>query len=198
MIAAESFRRDRRLERDVVRDVEELITSILDADTDIDQLEPEERLKLRLQVVAMLEALPSFELSVKEWVTQARQVIKESFDGMDALSAMLGRRIRTPSNVDGLVMQSLLSQRDLGPHVQTVHSVKGESHEATLLIAVEQERVPQNWHAWLGDGEQEEERIAYVALTRARRYMAIALPQSCPAEVVERYLERGFVASPDP
>jgi len=42
------------------------------------------------------------------------------------------------------------------------------------------------------DDTAEEIRIAYVALTRARRYLAVALPQACRQEVVGLYIDRGF------
>ena len=52
-----------------------------------------------------------------------------------------------------------------------------------------------SWVTTVTDNQTVEEvRVAYVALTRARRYLAMALPTSCPQQLVDLYADRGFVA----
>ena len=67
--------------------------------------------------------------------------------------------------------------------------VKGESYDATLTVAIKNERFD-NVADWLGSGE--EERVAYVALTRARRYSALAVPESCTPQQIRELEARGF------
>jgi ATP-dependent exoDNAse (exonuclease V) beta subunit len=65
-----------------------------------------------------------------------------------------------------------------------------------LLVAARPTRGRDQARTWVAaatDNQSAEEiRIAYVALTRARRYLAVALPASYPQEVVDLYIERGF------
>jgi len=83
---------------------------------------------------------------------------------------------------------------------RTVHDVKGESHEAVLL-AVQPRHGQTNqaglWSAPLlgeevEEAQREELRIAYVALTRAERYCAVALPTNVDTASLEAYLGAGF------
>jgi hypothetical protein len=55
-----------------------------------------------------------------------------------------------------------------------------------------QRRPPVSIAHLLGGARTEETRVAYVALTRAERYVAIALPAQTPDEVVEAYVAAGF------
>jgi len=51
----------------------------------------------------------------------------------------------------------------------------------------------QLWIEALESGQVfEEVRVAYVALTRARRYCAVALPDACHPDVVARFVAAGF------
>ncbi len=102
----------------------------------------------------------------------------------------IGVRIR-PERVYGNLR--ITHSPGAAPQVRTIHSVKGESHAATLLVAVDSQQLGANWEGWLGGGDPEEVRVAYVALTRAERYSALALPDACPSEVVDEFVTRGFV-----
>lgn len=61
---------------------------------------------------------------------------------------------------------------------QTVHAVKGETLEAVMVILKEKAGRSGNYVNLLkgGIGQSEELRIAYVAITRARRVLAVAVP----------------------
>jgi hypothetical protein len=53
---------------------------------------------------------------------------------------------------------------------------------------------PREWVAHLlGEARTEETRVAYVALTRARRYLAVALPSGTPDDVIEAFMDAGVV-----
>jgi ATP-dependent exoDNAse (exonuclease V) beta subunit len=79
---------------------------------------------------------------------------------------------------------------------RTIHSAKGESHGATLLLSQQPaggRNYPRESVAHLLGGDRSEEtRVAYVALTRPERYLAVALPVGTPDEVVEAYVSSGM------
>ncbi len=182
----------RRFDSDVVRDVESMILALVDPDGNIDDLEPDDRLSLRLKVVAMLDSLPDFDMSCKEWAKAARGALTDVMKTLVDSPPSVGGRVRVPSGAGSLSVAQIVGDAGSGPTIRTIHSAKGESHAATLLVAVDNGRTT-NWESWLEDAESEEVRIAYVALTRAQQFCGLALPESCPKPVVDVYLDRGFV-----
>jgi superfamily I DNA/RNA helicase len=80
---------------------------------------------------------------------------------------------------------------------RTVHSAKGESHEAVLLLSGRATAKRDSARDWIkgemGEPPDEETRIGYVGLTRARRYCAVALPNTTPEDVIAAYEGAGFV-----
>lgn len=96
-----------------------------------------------------------------------------------------------------------LSKRDLGNaplnaaspvgkqgpeiRVETVHQVKGESIDAVLYVAKKA-----HIEALLGGTGDEEGRIGYVAVTRARNLFWLAVPNSCLKELRPKLISAGF------
>lgn len=84
---------------------------------------------------------------------------------------------------------------------RTVHDVKGESHKAVLLVVEPKHGQSDQAGLWsapllgetVDESQEEELRIAYVALTRAERYCAVALPNNVGAEQIDAYLGVGFM-----
>lgn len=184
-----------RFDRDVVREVENLVLSLVDPDAELEQMSSDEHLSLRLGVMRMLDSLPDFDMASKEWAKAARGGLTELMGSMVADPPSAAGQVRTPSGAGTLPVSTVMGELRRGPEIRTIHAAKGESHTATLLMAVGDNRST-NWELWLEGPESEEVRIAYVALTRARRYGSLALPDSCPREIVDVYLSRGFRLSP--
>lgn len=185
---------DGAIHREVIQEVERLVMSLVDPDGDIEQPSSADRLELRLGVVKLIEALPAFSLDCKSWAKEARTlliVLAEQLAGSAISNA--GSKVRTPSGAGDLPLADVVGSPGAAPPVRTIHSVKGESHAATLLVAVDSQQLGANWEGWLGGGDPEEARVAYVALTRAQRYSALALPDACPSGVVDKFVTRGFV-----
>lgn len=69
----------------------------------------------------------------------------------------------------------------LGAPVQTVHSVKGETHDTTVFVCREPDRGSCPPTAWCSAGsiDQEEQRIAYVAMTRTRGDLIFCISDGC-------------------
>jgi len=83
-----------------------------------------------------------------------------------------------------------------------VHDIKGESRGAVLVVVdrLRSRRRGAQSALWsrplLGEAvsahEAEELRIAFVALTRARRFCALALPADSAGEVIDAFQRAGF------
>lgn len=71
--------------------------------------------------------------------------------------------------------------------VETVHQVKGESIDAVMYVAKKA-----NIKALLSGTGDEEGRIGYVAITRAKNLFWLAVPQSCLKELKEDLIKAGF------
>jgi len=181
------------MSRDVIRDVEALVYAFVDSEGDLDDVDADLRLRLRVACVELIDRLPSFDHDAKSWAEGARVVLSDVIASFSGEKASVGNRVRAPKGAGERIMNELLAGASEVPLVRTIHSAKGESHAATLLVGVDSDRGDSNWNAWLGAGDPEEVRVAYVALTRAQRYSALALPSSCPPEVFEAFEQRGFV-----
>jgi hypothetical protein len=95
----------------------------------------------------------------------------------------------------------ILGAQRVGLHAQTVHAVKGCSVDAVLMVVEPpggKRGDPAQLLTDLGAGggdlrDREVLRIGFVALTRARRYCAVALADTVPEDVRARYEAMGFV-----
>ncbi|WP_145558716.1 UvrD-helicase domain-containing protein [Yersinia mollaretii] len=82
---------------------------------------------------------------------------------------------------------SVASAQGHGLRVETVHQVKGESIDAVMYVAKKA-----NIKALLSGTGDEEGRIGYVAITRAKNLFWLAVPQSCLKELKEDLIKAGF------
>lgn len=84
-------------------------------------------------------------------------------------------------------LTSTVSAQGHGLRVETVHQVKGESIGAVMYVAKKS-----NIKALLSGTGDEEGRIGYVAITRAKNLFWLAVPQSCLKELKEDLITAGF------
>ncbi len=84
-------------------------------------------------------------------------------------------------------LASAVSAQGHGLRVETVHQVKGESIGAVMYMAKKS-----NIKALLSGIGDEEGRIGYVAITRAKNLFWLAVPQSCLKELKEDLIKVGF------
>lgn len=172
--------------------MEQFLLSFIEPEVDLESLDTEARLNLRASAIRIIGSVEDFGIDVKTWAAQAREVVTDVVETLTGEAPKVGSRVRAPSGHGDRSLVEIIGAEPLSPAVSTIHAAKGESHLATLLIAVDSDRGDANWTSWLGKADPEETRVAYVALTRAQRYSALALPESCPAEVYEEFLSRGF------
>lgn len=85
--------------------------------------------------------------------------------------------LEPPENMQNLNLASQNEQSEDSITLSTVHSAKGMEWEAVFIISAVQGRFP-NFKALKNKEEMEEERrLFYVAMTRAKKHLTITLPQ---------------------
>jgi DNA helicase-2/ATP-dependent DNA helicase PcrA len=157
---------------------------------------------VRRALMRLLRELPDFDRTLPDWIAQAREKVKTTLtDLTDKPKNKPQYLLKSKAAFNTLRAADVLLTRPSSLLARTVHDVKGESHESVLLVVQPRHGPSDQAGLWsaplLGEAveeEQEEEpRIAYVALTRAERYCAIALPTNVEAERIDAYLGVGFV-----
>ena len=82
-----------------------------------------------------------------------------------------------------------LSSSDVtGLRIDTVHKAKGESLDAVLYVTIKEHA-----QALLDGATTEVGRIGYVAATRARDLLWVAVPHNALRELRPMFLSKGFV-----
>ncbi|MGH2715861.1 MAG: UvrD-helicase domain-containing protein [Thermoleophilaceae bacterium] len=153
-----------------------------------EELDETRRVQLRTAVFELASRLPDTALTAKEWCKQAREATTATIASLTPTPATTFKP-RTPPGTGALVVADLLAGRRGALRARTIHAVKGESYDATLTVAISTDRF-NNVADWLAGGE--ERRIAYVALTRAKSYSAVAVPDSCDPSHIAALEARGF------
>lgn len=160
-------------------------------------LSAQQRNALRDQTIALLYSLPGLDRPMNDWITATREVITTVLGHLTQQPAVRpGHRLRTSANDHRTARAVFASGTPSTISTRLIHKAKGESHDAVLLVAARPSGGRDQARTWVStstdDETAEEIRIAYVALTRARRYLAVALPQACRQEVIDLYVDRGF------
>lgn len=171
--------------------------------TDLSELEEGDRWLVRQATMQLLRAAPDLDQDLRNWIRGTARVLGE----------VVATIVDAPRHKAGQVLASQAAQEDhvaaevLVPVVrelraQTVHDIKGESRGAVLVV-VDRPRSRRHgaqsalWSRPLlgevvAEEDAEELRIAFVALTRARRYCALALPDNCGDAVIAAFEGVGF------
>lgn len=102
------------------------------------------------------------------------------------IDGTLGSKLRKNLLPD-LPLASTTAPQTHGFRVETVHQVKGESIGAVMYIAKKA-----HIEALLSGTSEEEGRIGYVAITRAKNLFWLAVPQSCLKEFKDSLIKAGF------
>lgn len=94
--------------------------------------------------------------------------------------------MRSPSGLgEQLVSQrlSLVALQKTTIRLATIHEVKGETHEATMLVSASRRGDQSHWADWIGDKNSEAARLAYVASSRPRSLLVWAVKKLKPSEL---------------
>lgn len=172
---------------------------------DLALLGDHERWTVRQATMRLLHGAPELALDLRTWIRQAAGVLGGEVEALvdDGPKHAAGRVLRSASGQEGHVAADVFRPVVRELRAQTIHDIKGESRGAVLVVVDRlrsRKRGAQGalWSRRLtGESitaeEAEELRIAFVALTRARRICALALPSNVGPEVVEAFEKAGFV-----
>ncbi|EMI4411041.1 UvrD-helicase domain-containing protein [Serratia bockelmannii] len=136
--------------------------------------------------------LPSSALSAKtDWHTKLLTNVKALLAEIEKqyeykIAGTLGTKL-TKKLLPDLPLASAAVTQANGLRVETVHQVKGESIGAVMYLA----KKP-HIKALLSGTDDEEGRIGYVAITRAKNLFWLAVPESCLKELKENLINAGF------
>ena len=76
----------------------------------------------------------------------------------------------------------------------TIHSVKGETLDAILLVSAPNKQGTQDghWTQWLANSKTEAARLAYVASSRSKHLLTWAIPGPISRQEKDRIHDIGF------
>lgn len=188
----------------VIGRAEEVVLWMISDKLSMRSLSDDRRRRLRECVNSIRVRLPLASLPFEEWIPQARDVVQAGIDGLLTSSVELqrppGAVMRYSAKLSGLCAADLIPKVALDLAPQTVHSVKGRSIDAVLFVVEvegghgDQARLLSALHSEEDVPEEHREllRIGFVAVSRAERYCAVALPHTVAEDVVARYISMGF------
>ena len=154
--------------------------------------------EFNIMLLQLIKLLPSLSLSFNNWDGKTRQLLK------DALKLSIIPDFEFKQRMTGYNMNSLLEQpinsyfgqvKDNVVTAQTIHSAKGASVDAVLLYLHNQSGaqvisfndIPDNSNGLLEI--KEKHRLIYVACSRAKQLLSIAIPSSITEEQIRRKMK---------
>lgn len=137
----------------------------------------------------LLSALPPTNLELAKWLSEAKSVVATLLEEKCwPCCSSLGRRFPQPRSADSnKPTHSFLANgaQLTNIAVKTIHGAKGETHDATMVVASPvlkgqgKSDVLDWFHSLDSNGLRPETvRRAYVAMTRPRRLLVVAVPES--------------------
>jgi DNA helicase II / ATP-dependent DNA helicase PcrA len=201
--AVSALRGAATLGRRDVEAVERIVAFTAWDTTDLGLLEPERRWGLRKATMRLLERAPELELDLRTWIRNAATALTDAAGTLASTPAhAAGHVLQSASGHEAHVAGSIFVPPAPTLSAQTVHDIKGESRGAVLVVVQPRRASRQGsqsalWSRPLIGGavsaeEAEELRIAFVALTRARRFCMLALPGDSGDDVVDAFCSAGF------
>ena len=171
---------------------------------DLSVLESDARWAVRRATMEMLHGAPDLSSDLRSWIRGTAAVLATATVPLvDTPSHAAGRVLSSATGQEAHVASEILIPAARSLAAQTVHAIKGESRGAVLVVVdrLRRGRGGNQGALWsrplLGEvvtaDEAEELRIAFVALTRARRFCALALPADSPTEVIQAFTGVGFI-----
>lgn len=167
------------------------------------RLDSADRGRLRDTACRLIAGLPEpvGNKSLKDWISEARSRVTTAIVELtDRPAGMVSSVVRARAGDAGRLVSDVFPTTVVVSVARTVHSAKGESHEAVLLLSGKATAKRDSARDWIkgemGEDRDEETRIGYVGLTRARRYCAVALHSTTPDDVIAAYEAAGFVVIP--
>ncbi|MEY8017681.1 UvrD-helicase domain-containing protein [Mycobacterium servetii] len=178
-----------------VRKAERLLAYCAWDTTAIAGIADNERSALRRAASDLLNRLPALEGDLRSWLIAARTVLHEVATTLTAeLKHTGGRAITVNAGLADYQAAEVFTPAPGDLRARTVHSFKGEDSDAVMVVvrrphASDPTSQMELWEAAVAGSEvdpekEEERRVLFVALTRARRYCLVALPDDARGRAV--------------
>ncbi|MDO8589051.1 MAG: UvrD-helicase domain-containing protein [Armatimonadota bacterium] len=137
-----------------------------------------------------VQVLPDLEQDLAEWITTTATALKTLLQeySLDPVKNV-GDVIRKPRGMPPVLAAAIadVPSAKQSTRCDTVHQVKGETLDAIMLVARDAGDV-KTWLGGMADGVgTEEQRVAYVAMTRPRRLLVVALPDTACKKYADRF-----------
>ena len=204
--AVAKVRGARTLDRRDVESIDRIVSQVAFDDEELTRRLPHERLAIRDASIRFLTGAPSLKQDLQTWIRASAALLTEIVQALVPQPARTGGSVlRTSASHAGHIAEAVFQAAPSAFRAQTVHDVKGESRDAVLIVLDRQRgrsrgsRPAQTtmWASRLrGEGgspdDAEEVRIAFVALTRARRYCLIAIPDDSSLQTVAAFADAGL------
>lgn len=117
------------------------------------------------------------------------EIIRKNLDGLQVIN------LKAPNGKGDQPLATRLNMRGKQPdsniRFSTIHQVKGETHDATIVVSGLKLGTDSNWLGWITDPSNEAARFAYVASSRPRHLLIWAV-KKLKAHEVEMLKARGF------
>lgn len=96
----------------------------------------------------------------------------------NVLKALMARQHRAPAGLATALVGAVIapgSPRSAKRRLATIHEVKGETHDLTMLVSSSRQGEQAHWKEWVGNPASEAARFAYVASSRPRHILIWAV-----------------------
>jgi hypothetical protein len=163
--------------------------------------ESEEGQKVQLAIWRFVKSdsgLPSVSLTGTQWISQLRKSLAKIVVELGAEAIPnLNLKIKKTGLDEKQMRLPLFEAETLFPAIrqETIHQVKGESIDGVLVIGSSK-----FWNSVVDailkgtiSADSEDRRLAYVAMTRARHLLLVALPASHYDKHVDKWKSWGFI-----
>lgn len=112
----------------------------------------------------------------------------------DVLKALMARQHRAPSGLGTTQVAEVIapgSPRTTKRRLATIHEVKGETHDLTMLVSSGRQGEQAHWKEWIANPTAEAARFAYVASSRPRHILIWAV-KTLKKDERQQLLQLGF------
>lgn len=201
--AVSALRGSGTLGRHDVAAIDSIIAHTAYGTSDIAHLDRSERWQLRQATMALMRSAPDLQADLREWIKGSAGALRTVASALvDSPKHQAGQVLASAARQEGYVAGDVFAPGNEDLRAQTIHDVKGETRGAVLVVAdrPRSKRRGAQSDLWsrpllgeaVADEEAEELRIAFVALTRARRYCALALPDNAGDAIITAFEGAGF------
>ncbi|MEV0769484.1 ATP-dependent helicase [Nocardia salmonicida] len=163
----------------------------------------DQRSALRTAALTFLQDAPQMDTTLDKWIKATAKVLTTvSHQLTNQPEKTGGSVLRTSPKHGQFPADKVFLIEPSTFRAQTIHDIKGETRDSALIVLDRKRRGKETqselWaqrlrHHDTPEEQAEEVRIAFVALTRPRRYCAVAIPSDSPQQAIEAFKTAGFL-----